>query len=53
MKANNILLDKRLQPKISDFGLALLFLDDMMHISTLHVVSTRYCIDLISTFLEN
>ncbi len=47
IKASNILLDKRLQPKIADFGLALLFLDDKMHISTLHVVGTRYCIDLI------
>jgi len=35
IKASNILLDKRLQPKIADFGLALLFLDDKTHISTI------------------
>ncbi|KAH9553232.1 hypothetical protein CY35_09G108300 [Sphagnum magellanicum] len=41
IKASNILLDKRLQPKIADFGLALLFPDDKTHISTLHVAGTR------------
>jgi serine/threonine protein kinase len=51
IKASNILLDKRLQPKIADFGLALLFPDDKTHISTLHVAGTRYCID--STFFLN
>jgi serine/threonine protein kinase len=50
IKASNILLDERLQPKITDFGLALLFPDDKTHISTLHVAGTRYCIDLVSTF---
>jgi serine/threonine protein kinase len=52
IKASNILLDKRLQPKIADFGLALLFADDKTHISTMHVAGTRYCIDLISTFFR-
>ncbi|KAH9553217.1 hypothetical protein CY35_09G107200 [Sphagnum magellanicum] len=41
IKASNILLDKKLQPKIADFGLALLFPDDKTHISTLHVAGTR------------
>ncbi|CAM6061030.1 unnamed protein product, partial [Sphagnum tenellum] len=41
IKASNILLDKRLQPKIADFGLALLFADDKTHISTMHVAGTR------------
>lgn len=34
IKASNILLDKDLNPKISDFGLAKLFPDNQTHIST-------------------
>lgn len=34
IKASNILLNKDLEPKIGDFGLAKLFPDDITHIST-------------------
>jgi serine/threonine protein kinase len=34
IKASNILLDKNMNAKIADFGLARLFPDDQSHIST-------------------
>ncbi|KAH9553240.1 hypothetical protein CY35_09G108700, partial [Sphagnum magellanicum] len=41
IKASNILLDKKLQPKIANFGLAFLFPDDKSHMSRMHVAGTR------------
>ena len=41
IKASNILLDKDLQPKIADFGLALFFPDEQSHIITNDIAGTR------------
>jgi hypothetical protein len=42
IKGANILLDKDLNPKIADFGLARLFPEDISHLSTAHIAGTMY-----------
>ena len=41
IKASNVLLDEKLNPKISDFGLARLFPGDETHVNTFRISGTQ------------
>ncbi len=49
IKASSILLDKDLNPKIANFGLAQLFWEDINHLSIVHIVGRMYIFPLIKT----
>ena len=40
LKASNVLLDSELNPKISDFGIARIFVGDQIEAKTKHVIGT-------------